>query len=115
MGILDLFRRFKLSSPDQMVITQLQKAGSNLAKPHAIEFFLYFPTESSAKQASSRIREAGFQSQVKKAAQGDTCLCFATKEMVPTEDALETIRNDFDSLATSLGGEYDGWGSPVVP
>ena len=115
MGILDLFRRSKPSSPDQMVITQLQKAGSNLAKPHAIEFFLYFPTESSAKQASSRIRDAGFQSEVKKAAQGDMWLCFATKEMVPTQDALETIRNNFDSLATSLGGEYDGWGSPIVP
>jgi regulator of RNase E activity RraB len=115
MGILDLFRRSKPSSPDQMVIAQLQKAGSNLVKPHAIEFFLYFPTESTANQASSRIRDAGFQSEVKKAAQGDMWLCFATKEMVPTQDALEAIRNNFDSLATSLGGEYDGWGCPVVP
>jgi regulator of RNase E activity RraB len=115
MGILDHFRRSKPSSPDQMVIAQLQKAGSNLAKPHAIEFFLYFPTESAANQASARIRDAGFQSEVKKAAQGDTWLCFATKEIVPTQDALETIRNDFGALATSLGGEYDGWGCPMVP
>jgi len=115
MGILDIFRRSKPSSPDQMVIAQLQKAGSNLAKPHAIEFFLYFPTESAASQASLRIRDEGFQSEVKKAAQGDMWLCFATKEMVPTQDALDTIRNNFDSLATSLGGEYDGWGCPVVP
>jgi len=97
-----------------MVIVQLQKAGSNLAMPHMIEFFLYFPTESVANQAASRIRDAGFQSEVKKAAQGEMWLCFATKEMVPTQDALEAVRNNFDSLATSLGGEYDGWGCSVV-
>ena len=115
MGILDLFRRSKPSSPDQWVIAQLQKAGSNLAKPHAIEFFLYFPTEFAANQASARVCDAGFQSEVRKAAQGDTWLCLATKEMVPTQDALETIRRNFGSIATSLGGEYDGWGCPVVP
>lgn len=114
MGILDLFRRSKPSSPDQMVIAQLRKAGSDVSKPHAIEFFLYFPTESAGNEAAVYIRDAGFQSEVEKAAQGDMWLCFATKEMIPTQEALETIRKDFTSLATSLGGEYDGWGCPVV-
>jgi len=114
MGILDLFRRPKSSSPDQMVIAQLRKAGSDISKPHAIEFSLYFPTQAAASQAASHVRDAGFYSEVRRAAQGDSWLCFATKEMVPTQDALENIRSNFTSLATSLGGEYDGWGSPVV-
>ena len=29
---------------DQQVLDQLKKAGSDLSKPHKIEFYLYFPT-----------------------------------------------------------------------
>lgn len=115
MGVFDFLRRSKTLRPDQQVLAQLQKAGSNLSKPHAIEFFLYFPTQSAAERAANRIREMGFSPDVRRAAQVDSWLCFATKEMIPSQNALESIRSDFSSLAASLGGDYDGWGTPVVP
>jgi len=37
----------------------------------------------------------------------------ATK-IVPRLATLEGIRADFDRIARSMGGEYDGWGTPVV-
>lgn len=113
MGLFDLFRRPKQVSPDGQVLLQLKKVGSNLSKPHDVEFFLYFPAESIAEQAATRIRAAGFTVEVKPAAKGNDWLCFATRRMVPDIAALEQIRKDFTQLATALGGEYDGWGTGV--
>jgi len=113
MDLFNLFRRSKKPDPDESVLIQLRKAGSNLSKPHEIEFFLYFPTEAIAEQAASHIREEDFEVTVKQAAKGSDWLCFATKKMVPEFAALQEIRRKFDSLSSSLGGEYDGWGTPI--
>jgi hypothetical protein len=114
MGLFDLFRRTKRSDPDELVLIQLRKAGSDLSKAHEVEFFLYFPTEVVAEQAASHIREAEFEAKVEQSAKGNDWLCLATKKMVPELAALQKIRRDFGSLSDSLGGDYDGWGSPVV-
>ena len=99
---------------DLQVIQQLEDAGSDLSKPHPIEFFLYFPSESTALRAARRIRAAGFTVQVQPGASGPRWLCLATREMVPDHAALARIRADFNRLAAEFGGEYDGWGTPVV-
>src|SRR4051812_17795833 len=80
---------------DNSVLIQLRKAGSDLSKPHHIEFFLYFPTQAVAEQAAPKIRAAGFDVEVKQAAQGSEWLCFATRTMVPALAALQKIRLDF--------------------
>jgi len=114
MSILDLFRSKEKPDLDQSVLVQLRKAGSDLSKPHNIEFFLYFPTRAVAEKAASPIRNAGFEVDVKRAAQGDTWLCFATKTMVPELPDLQKIRRNFVTLAISMNGEYDGRGTQVV-
>jgi regulator of RNase E activity RraB len=114
MGILDLFRRKQKGDLDQLVLVQLSKSGSNLSKSHNIEFFLYFPTQSIAEKASLSIRDAGFAVEVKRAAQGDSWLCFATKTMIPTLGELQGIRQKFMALAGTMNGEYDGWGTQIV-
>lgn len=114
MGLFNLFRRARKPDLDDSVLIQLRKAGSDLSKPHSIEFFLYFPTAVTAEQAASHIRKGDFEVNVKKAEKGSEWLCFATKTMVPELAAFQRIRTDFNSLSNSLGGEYDGWGTPVV-
>ena len=114
MGIMDLFRSKQKTDPDQLVLVQLRKSGSALSKPHKIEFFLYFPSQSFAEKASLEIRDSGFDVEVKRAAQGDSWLCFATKTMVPALPDLQKIRQTFMALAGSMDGEYDGWGTQVV-
>ncbi len=112
-GFLEFFGCSKKPDPDESVLVQLKKAGSDLSKPHNIEFFLYFPTQGVAAQAASKIRDEGFQVKVQKAAKGDDWLCSATKKMIPELHALQKIRQDFGSLAISLNGQYDGWGTEV--
>ncbi len=43
LGIFQFLGLAKKADPDQMVLDQLRKAGSDLSKPHKIDFFLYFP------------------------------------------------------------------------
>ena|SRR6266850_2239293 len=113
MGLFSFFNCSKKSDLDELVLNQLKKTGSDLSKPHKIEFFLYFPTRPVAEQAASQIRAAGFDVEVRPAAKGNEWLCLSTKTMVPDLAALQKIRRDFDSLTVSLSGQYDGWGTGI--
>jgi len=114
VAIFDIFKRPKSADPDTVVLTQLKKAGSDLSKIHPVEFFLYFPNEQNAQKAADYIRAQVFQADVKRAAQGDEWLCVAKKLIVPSPEALQEIRRDFSAMARGLGGQYDGWGTPVI-
>ena len=98
---------------DLAVIQQLRGAGSDVTKPHPIEFFLYFPDEQAAQTAADRVRSSGFDANVQRGAD-NSWLCLATKSMVPSHEALVGIRRQFEEMASALGGEYDGWGTPIV-
>jgi regulator of RNase E activity RraB len=104
----------KPKSGDALVLDQLRKAGSDLSKPHSIEFFLYLPTQEAAQKVADEIRRKGFGASVKRAEQGPNWLCLGTKSMVPDLLAIEAVRAEFEKTAQSFGGEYDGWGTPVV-
>jgi|SRR5712671_864020 len=114
MGLFsNLFGSAKKPDPDEAVIVQLRKAGSDLAKPHTIDFYLYFPTESAADQAATRIRQTGFQAEVRRAAKGEDWLCLGTKMVIPELTTIRGITRDLDALAKSLHGDYDGWEAKV--
>ena len=48
------------ATPDVRVLSQLRQAGSDLNKPHPIEFFLYFSSEEGRNRAASQLRSLGF-------------------------------------------------------
>ena len=109
-------RRQKKDEPDldQQVLDQLKKAGSDLSKPHNIEFFIYFPTEASANDAVKDIKVEVDNVKVQLGADKKNWLCFATKRMVPDHDKLVALRKRFNEIAHKGDGEYDGWGTEVV-
>jgi hypothetical protein len=100
--------------PDAQVLAQLKKAGSDLSKPHPIEFFLYVPTKEAAGRLESQVRALHFETKVQPAAQGSEWVVLATKSMVPKQADLVLVREKFTALAAAEKGEYDGWGTPVV-
>jgi hypothetical protein len=99
---------------DERVLVQLRKANLDLSQPRKIDFYLYFPTQSAAEQVAPRIRDAGFQVEVRRAAKGDDWLCLSTRTMVPDLKALQQVRHDFQALVTPLKGDYDGWDTAVL-
>ena len=99
---------------DLQVLNQLEEAGSDLSKPHEIEFFLYFPDEASANEAAASIRGQGFVVEVMPPMAGSDWLCFATRTLVPKLEDIVAIGREFTAIAEAHGGEYDGWGTQVV-
>ena len=99
---------------DLQTLNRLEKAGSDLSKPHEMEFFLYFPDEASANAAAADIREQGFVVEVRPAAEGTDWLCFAVKTMVPAHEDVVAVGRELNAIAGAYGGEYDGWGAAVV-
>jgi len=100
--------------PDAQVLAQLREAGSDLSKPHPIEFFLYAPTKEAAERLESKVRALHFQTKVQPAAQGSEWLVLATKSMILKVADLASVREKFTALAAAEKGVYDGWGTPVV-
>ena len=103
-------------SGDAQAVAQLRDAGSDLAKPHLVEFFMYFPAEASAKHVAEKLNSMGFKAQVKPAAAGSALpwLTFATRSMIPEVAELERLRKNLTSLSAGEHGEYDGWGTSIV-
>ncbi|HKX30484.1 MAG TPA: ribonuclease E inhibitor RraB [Blastocatellia bacterium] len=98
-----------LPDGDQQILDQLRAAGSNLNKPHAMEFYIYLPTRESAERVATEIESEGFQVEVKRAPQGAAWLCFVTRRMVPERAKIAAIGKRFNALARRFDGEYDGW------
>jgi regulator of RNase E activity RraB len=114
MGIISsLFGCTRKPDPDEAVIVQLQKAGSDLSKPHTLDFYLYFPSQSAAEQAATRMRQTGYAAEVKTAAKGNDWLCLGTKKVIPELSTIQGITRDLNALARSLQGDYDGWEAKV--
>jgi hypothetical protein len=114
MGLLSsLFGCTRKPDPDEAVIIQLRKAGSDLSKPHTIDFYLYFPSQAAAEQAAAQMRQTGYTVEVKKAAKGNDWLCLGTKKVIPKLSTMQGITRDLSTLARSLQGDYDGWEAKV--
>jgi hypothetical protein len=106
----------EVSKPENLaseVLVQLRQQGSNLGKPHSMDFYLYFPTRAAADAAAGDLRTHGFAVTVDRAAAGKTWLCLATRRLVPDERLLDQWGQWFRHVILSHRGEYDGWESSV--
>ncbi len=102
------------ADPDADTLEELARVGSDLTRPHDIEFFLYLETEAEAEAIAAQVRREGFRAEVRPT-ETDTCwLCLATRTMRPELEALHRWRARFTTLAETSGGAYDGWGATVV-
>jgi Regulator of ribonuclease activity B len=99
---------------DDDVIEQLRLAGSNLSKPHPIDFYIYLPTKDAAQRVANALGAKRFRVEVKPPAASAGWLTLASKEIVPTSSTLSQLRREMTSLAKSEHGEYDGWEAAVV-
>ncbi len=97
------------SPDDRTVLNQLKEAGSDLSKPHDLEFYLYFPAEQSAHQAAEKLEADGFEGELKPSAADSSWLCLVRKRMVPELSEIAALRRKLTSLAKEFKGQFDGW------
>ena len=98
---------------DRLVIKALKENGSDLSKPHAIDFFFDFPVAKSAQQVCAKLEGEGYAPHVTASDDGDNHTCRAVKKMVPDLEVMQKLTLRFNELAAKHGGVYDGWGCPV--
>jgi hypothetical protein len=113
-GIFARWQKKEQVDLDQQVLDQLKKAGSDLSKPHNIDFFLYFPKEALANEAAKDIEADVDTVKVELGADKQNWLCLGNKRIVPDHDKLVALRKRFNEVARKGNGLYDGWGTEVV-
>jgi len=103
------------SVPDQDVLDGLRDAGSDLSKPHDIDFTFYFPDASSAQSFMVKVaRHPPYKVRMLDDDEDDEWLVEVTKTFVPSLAEIEKRSNELRELAKADGGEFDGWGAAVV-
>jgi hypothetical protein len=98
---------------DKEVLDQLRSVGSDLSKPHRIEFYLYLPTQADADAAASVLRAMGYSVTIQEGVNSINWLCLAARTMMPTTQELGDARVVFKRVALQYGGVYDGWNAAI--
>lgn len=107
---------------DLAVLHRLKEAGSDLSKPHKVDFFLYFSSEEQARSAAGEIEREGYAVSVNRAPMPlwkrlfskTEWGCYAHKSIIPDEETIVETSKWLDGIAQCFCGEYDGWGTAVV-
>ena len=99
------------SVPAQVVLDSLKDAGSDLSKPHDVDFTFYFPDVASAQRF---ITKAGGGPPYEFELSDGEFRVQITRTFIPTLADIEKTSADLAALAKNEGGEFDGWGAAVV-
>ncbi len=98
---------------DREALSQLRSAGSDLAKPHRVEFYLYLPSEAAAEAAATALRPMGYGVTVSAGENEDNWVCVASRTMLPTIEDITVARGLFKGLALTHQGVYGGWNTAI--
>ena len=114
--MLMLLGLFGGNEGDEALLGLLEVKGSDLSKPHEIDFSLDFPFGWYTRLAAKLIAQAGFRTEVTKFddAGWHKWTLQATKVMVPKSWTLRRLRIVFSIIAVLGLGEYDGWQTGVM-
>ncbi|MFN2466235.1 MAG: ribonuclease E inhibitor RraB [Candidatus Dormibacteria bacterium] len=100
---------------DRRTLAELSRVGSDMWKHHEIENFLYMPHEMAARSSAARLEGKGYRVKIEApAGPRATWLVLSYRWVVPAAAAIAEIRGLQEALAVEFGGDYDGWGAPVM-
>lgn len=104
-----------MEQQDARVIELLRNAGTNLSKPHDIDFFLTFHREADASTAAVELKAAEYNiERIARSPDGKQWEVHAKRKMVPELAAMQASTRRLQALAAAHNGEYDGWGTGAV-
>lgn len=94
------------------ILEQLKRFGSNVDRKHRLTFWLYFPTQETARRAAQRAKSAGLRPRISpplKKLPDPKWLCLLYCPHIPDEIILDGISRFCTRLAFEFNGEFDGW------
>ncbi|WP_181179557.1 ribonuclease E inhibitor RraB [Methylibium rhizosphaerae] len=103
------------ANEDAMVIEQLLRAGSNLSKPHAVDFYVYLPSRRAADTVAAQLAKHGYTVRVRPSAAGDMrWLALASRSMLLSVESIGNSAAIIRQVSAPHKGDYDGWEAGVV-
>ena len=100
---------------DAHVIESLVAAGSDISKPHNVDFFMWMPSKAKAKVAAAEIEDLGYAiASIDRPPGQSQWQVHATRVMAPQLQAMTATTRTLEAVAVKHGGDYDGWGTGVV-
>jgi hypothetical protein len=93
---------------DSDALAELRKC----ARPGAAVVLLHYVYVASKKigaRVAREIRALGFTTEESPGVDGRTWLVLARHKVVPTEEVVAEPRRQLETIASAVGGEYDGW------
>jgi len=104
-----------MDAADLQSVNKLKQAGSNLEKPHVLEFHLNMATEQEAKLAQRELNAQGYRTAtLGPDGQNPGWLLVSTKSLVPSPEELAAQRAQMTELAGKYNGHYNGWDADPV-
>ncbi|MGE5195217.1 MAG: DUF695 domain-containing protein [Deltaproteobacteria bacterium] len=102
---------------NRRVVDQLAAGGDDLSQPRDVDHWLYFPSEHSRDQFIAQVENEGFRAEKFVAEKPDAEFGFGLRLIRSDRvrlDLIDPLAIDLFIRAEACGGEYDGWGCPVV-
>jgi regulator of RNase E activity RraB len=92
-------------------LKQFIRAGSDLTKKMAIDFFVAVPSKEQGNEIALQVDKLGFKTNVEFDIEADDWTCYCTKVLVPDYSEIIKIEKQLSSIAKHHGGYLDGFGS----
>jgi hypothetical protein len=100
---------------DAKVVAALRDAGSDLSKPHPIDFYFYgFADRASAERLGQELNRPGWKIDVHQTPDTTEWTVVASAVMIPDARAISNLGARFETQARRFGGAYDGWEAAVT-
>jgi regulator of RNase E activity RraB len=101
---------------DRLVVEKLKENNDDLSKPRPVDHFAYFISRKDREAFITAIGKLGFVIANRTDGKGDILFGVEFKRTDPVNlDAIHTVVMKLKQLAERHNGEYDGWGTQVVP
>ena len=114
LEVLERFDRSDVEAGDRAVIEQLVRHGSDLSVPTHVVHYIYVPAVEPARGVGDQLERDGYDVRVT-APEGrrDPWLVTAETYTAITPEGVERARRQMERVATTHGGEYDGWEAAI--
>jgi uncharacterized protein (TIGR01619 family) len=102
---------------NRRVVDQLTTRGDDLSQARDVDHWLYFPSEHSRDQFIAQVESEAFRTEKFAAEKPDAEFGFGLRLIRSDRvnlDSIDPLAIDLFIRAEACGGEYEGWGCPVV-
>lgn len=103
-------RKQQARSLDGYTIKKLEESGLDISSMQLLEFWFYASKKLAIENLASELEKQSFEVHIADTEQEPRFVVRAKKSMIPDLVHMQSLRKEFNDLASRVGAVYDGWG-----